>query len=92
MTVFSAADLVAQEQAARAPAASPSGDVVERLLSGERQALGELYDAHAPLLGRFSRMLIGDSAAAEDLVHDVRTLGARRRALRVRLRCRGRST
>jgi len=45
--------------------------VIERVVSGEQAALAELYDAHAPRLRRFARTLVGESAAAEDLVHEV---------------------
>ena len=53
---------------------SPSvgdGAVVQRILAGERAALAELYDQHAPGLRRFARQLTGETAAAEDLVHEV---------------------
>lgn len=45
--------------------------MIQRVLAGERAALAELYDAHAEGLRRFARQLTGESAAAEDLVHDV---------------------
>jgi RNA polymerase sigma-70 factor (ECF subfamily) len=45
--------------------------VVSRAAAGERAALAELYDAHAPALRRFARTLTGETASAEDLVHDV---------------------
>lgn len=45
--------------------------VVERVVAGEPAALAELYDAHAPLLRSFARSLVGETAAAEDLVHEV---------------------
>jgi RNA polymerase sigma-70 factor (ECF subfamily) len=44
---------------------------VARVVAGERDALAEIYDAHAASLRRFARMLTGDTASAEDLVHDV---------------------
>jgi RNA polymerase sigma-70 factor (ECF subfamily) len=46
-------------------------DLVTRLERGEASALGELYDAHHEGLRAFARRLLGDHAAAEDLVHDV---------------------
>lgn len=49
----------------------PSASLVERAASGERAALAELYDAHAPGLRRFARTLTGESDSAEDLVHEV---------------------
>jgi RNA polymerase sigma-70 factor (ECF subfamily) len=53
---------------------SPSvgdGEVVRRILAGERAALAELYDQHATGLRRFARQLTADTASAEDLVHEV---------------------
>ncbi len=52
-------------------AGTPSATVVERAAAGERAALAELYDAHAPGLRRFARTLTGETDSAEDLVHDV---------------------
>lgn len=46
-------------------------DVVQRLQRGEPSAVGELYDAHHEALRAFCRRLLGDEAAAEDLVHEV---------------------
>ena len=52
--------------------ASPGeGDLVERLRQGELGAIGELYDTHHAAVRSFARRLVGDLAAAEDLVHDV---------------------
>jgi RNA polymerase sigma-70 factor (ECF subfamily) len=48
-----------------------SEDLLSRLARGEAAALGELYDAHHEALRAFTRRLLGDDAAAEDLVHDV---------------------
>lgn len=39
--------------------------------AGDRQALGALYDLHAPLLMGLARRMLGTPAAAEDLLHDV---------------------
>jgi RNA polymerase sigma-70 factor (ECF subfamily) len=53
---------------------SPSvgdGEVVRRVVAGERAALAELYDQHASGLRRFARQLTGETASAEDLVHEV---------------------
>jgi len=47
------------------------GEVIQRVLAGERAALAELYDAHAEGLRRFARQLTGETSSAEDLVHDV---------------------
>jgi RNA polymerase sigma-70 factor (ECF subfamily) len=54
--------------------------LVTRVCEGESDALAELYDQHAAALLAFARRLLGESDAAEDLVHEVflnapRTLG-----------------
>lgn len=46
-------------------------DLIVRLARGERSALAEMYDRHSGELRSFARRLVGDSEAAEDLVHDV---------------------
>ncbi|HVV53669.1 MAG TPA: sigma-70 family RNA polymerase sigma factor [Polyangia bacterium] len=38
---------------------------------GDRRALAALYDLHAPVLLGICRRMLGDPAAAEDLLHDV---------------------
>lgn len=47
----------------------------ERLLvavaNGDREALGELYDRHAPRMLALATRILGSSREAEDLVHDV---------------------
>jgi RNA polymerase sigma-70 factor (ECF subfamily) len=45
--------------------------VVSRLRAGEAAAIGELYDRHQSAVHAFGRRLLGDTASAEDLVHDV---------------------
>lgn len=40
----------------------------ERFRSGDREALGELYDAHAQVLYRYALRVTGDWAEAEDVV------------------------
>ncbi len=40
-------------------------------MAGERAALAELYDQHAPGLRRFARQLTAETASAEDLVQEV---------------------
>jgi RNA polymerase sigma-70 factor (ECF subfamily) len=47
------------------------GWVVERLRKGDASAVAEVYDQHHAAVRRFARRLIGDDAAAEDLVHEV---------------------
>ncbi|MCB9594531.1 MAG: RNA polymerase sigma factor [Sandaracinaceae bacterium] len=46
-------------------------DLVWRLRANERSAVAEVYDRHHEVLRRFARRLLGNDAAAEDLVHDV---------------------
>lgn len=44
--------------------------LIERLARDETAALGEAYDLHHDALRAFAWRLLGDEAAAEDLVHD----------------------
>jgi RNA polymerase sigma-70 factor (ECF subfamily) len=46
-------------------------ELVERLARGDSAALAAAYDAHEHAVRAFARRLVGSSAAAEDLVHDV---------------------
>ena len=50
---------------------SAEEQLVRRLASGDAAALGDAYDAHHVAVRAFARRLLGDPAAAEDLVHDV---------------------
>jgi RNA polymerase sigma-70 factor (ECF subfamily) len=50
---------------------SEEPSILERAQRGEVQALAELYDRHHPTLCAFARRILGNDAAAEDLVHDV---------------------
>jgi RNA polymerase sigma-70 factor (ECF subfamily) len=50
---------------------SSSLSLVARVCDGDSAALAELYDQHAAPLLAFARRLLGDHAAAEDLVHEV---------------------
>ncbi|MFT3921321.1 MAG: sigma-70 family RNA polymerase sigma factor [Myxococcales bacterium] len=45
--------------------------LVERLRNAEPAAIDELYRAHHGVLRAFAQRLVGDTALAEDLVHDV---------------------
>lgn len=45
--------------------------LIERLQRGETSAVGEAYDQHHAAVFAFARRLVGDEAAAEDLVHEV---------------------
>lgn len=55
------------------PAAAAPEDValVARIAAGDREALGELYDLHAPLLLGLCQRMLKSAAAAEDLLHDL---------------------
>lgn len=62
--------------AARAPepVASARDDdaaLVARLCQGEREALGTLYDRHAPILLAVALRMLGAAREAQDVVHDV---------------------
>jgi RNA polymerase sigma-70 factor (ECF subfamily) len=59
-------DTAFRERGSEAP-----DDVVLRISLGDRQAIGELYDAHHGAVRAFARRLVGEAAAAEDLVHQV---------------------
>lgn len=52
-------------------AATPEDALIDGLRQGDEAALREAYLAHRPALLRFARRLIGDAAAAHDLVHEV---------------------
>lgn len=51
-------------------AAEADGEWVSRLQAGELAALGEVYDAHHRHVRAFARRLLGDEAAAEDLLQE----------------------
>jgi RNA polymerase sigma-70 factor (ECF subfamily) len=53
--------------------AEPSDEAqrLERLKRGEPAAVGEIYDQHQAAVQAFARRLVGDAAAAQDLVHEV---------------------
>jgi RNA polymerase sigma-70 factor (ECF subfamily) len=46
-------------------------NLTARLARGEASALASLYDEHHQAVRAFARRLLGDEAAAEDLVHEV---------------------
>lgn len=46
-------------------------ELVGRVVAGDPDALGQLYDLHHGVVRAFTRRLLGNEAAAEDLVHDV---------------------
>jgi RNA polymerase sigma-70 factor (ECF subfamily) len=65
------ATLTPSDTSLGAEASLDEGDLIERLREGDVAVMGELYDAHHAAVRAFARRLIGDVAAAEDLVHDV---------------------
>ncbi len=46
-------------------------DLVARIAYGDRAAIGEVYDAHHVAVRAFCQRLVGEVAAAEDLLHHV---------------------
>jgi RNA polymerase sigma-70 factor (ECF subfamily) len=48
----------------------PEEDLVARLRDGDRDAVERAYVLHHAAVRAFARRLVGESAAAEDLVHD----------------------
>lgn len=53
------------------PRTAPIRDLVAVLAARDAAALAQVYDEHQPALCAFCQRLLGDRAAAEDLVHDV---------------------
>ncbi len=50
--------------------APPADDLVPRLVRGDRDAVDEAYRAHHTAIRGLARRLLGDAAAAEDIVHE----------------------
>jgi RNA polymerase sigma-70 factor, ECF subfamily len=50
---------------------SAEASLVAAVAAGDREALGALYDLHAPVLMGLARRMLGTPTAAEDLLHDV---------------------
>ncbi len=46
-------------------------ELVQAMATGDREALGQLYHRHAPLLRGVARRVLRNGTEAEDLVHDV---------------------
>lgn len=46
-------------------------DIVARLAYGDRMAVAEAYDLYHGVVRAFAKRLVGEAAAAEDLVHEV---------------------
>jgi RNA polymerase sigma-70 factor (ECF subfamily) len=53
-----------------AKAETVDSDLVARLRDGDRAAVEEAYIAHHAAIRGFARRLVGDAAAAEDIVHE----------------------
>jgi len=60
--------------------AATDTDLVARLREGERAAIEQAYIAHHAAIRGFARRLVGDTASAEDIVHE--TFVALPRAIR----------
>jgi RNA polymerase sigma-70 factor (ECF subfamily) len=52
------------------PPTVDDASLVRRLRSGDREALGELYDRHASVALAVALRIVGEREQAEDLVHD----------------------
>lgn len=52
-------------------ASADEQDLVARLVAADPAAVGEVYDQHHRAVRAFASRLVGDSSAAEDLVHEV---------------------
>jgi RNA polymerase sigma-70 factor (ECF subfamily) len=80
-------------------AAETDGRLVEAIGTGDVEALGTLYDRHAPAMLGLALRILGHAGDAEDLVHDVfieawqrmRSYDARRGTIRAWLLVRARS-
>lgn len=70
----------ARQQAAPEDAADDAAELVARLRAGDRAAVETVYVAHHAAIRGFARRLVGDAAAAEDIVHE--TFVALPRAIR----------
>jgi RNA polymerase sigma-70 factor (ECF subfamily) len=69
---MSALQLVSTQSQPLDDGASALGDdFVSRLTSGDPTAVAELYDQHHGAVRAFAKRLVGESALAEDLVHEV---------------------
>jgi RNA polymerase sigma-70 factor (ECF subfamily) len=53
------------------PAQADDAALIAALARGDRAALGQLYDVHAPVMLALAQRIVGARSAAEDLVHDV---------------------
>lgn len=65
--------MIERASLSREPAPALAGDaaLVAAIAAGDRDALARLYDAYSPLLFGLAKRMLGNVAAAEDLIHDV---------------------
>lgn len=68
---YSVTYLVLAPSALEGPAVDVEEDLVARLRQAEPTAVGEAYDRHHAAVRAFAQRLVGEAAAAEDLVHEV---------------------
>lgn len=59
-----------RDEAEHHAAGSAEAELVARLRAGERAAVEAAYIAHHAAIRSFARRLVGDAAAAEDIVHE----------------------
>ena len=68
---MSLAGLVLSPTAQLQGASDTEAELVARLVASDPAAVGEVYDQHHRAVRHFASRLVGDRAAAEDLVHEV---------------------
>lgn len=66
-----ASELLATFGVSRPRGRTAESALVERLQRSDTAAVGEAYDLHHAAVRGFARRLVGEDAAAEDLVHEV---------------------
>jgi RNA polymerase sigma-70 factor (ECF subfamily) len=69
--IESAADRREADPSSAQAEAAEDAALIAAIVRGEREALGRLYDRHAPLLLALAVRILGDRALAEDVLHDV---------------------
>ncbi|HEY6080267.1 MAG TPA: RNA polymerase sigma factor [Polyangiaceae bacterium] len=68
---MSVGELVFSPTAPLSDASDAEHDLVARLAAADPSAVGAVYDEHHRAVRAFASRLVGDAAAAEDLVHEV---------------------
>ena len=68
---MTAGGLVLSPTAPLQDASQEEQDLAQRLAAADPAAVGEVYDQHQRAVRAFATRLVGDAAAAEDLVHEV---------------------